>query len=451
MSRSQQRSFRCDACGYSTGKWLGFCHQCRAENSLVEVTAASTGPVPVSAAGDLERERLVSGIGELDRVLGGGFVPGSVVLLGGEPGVGKSTLLVQVAAAVARTGPRVLVVSAEESVAQVGRRAKRVGADHDGVLLLAEHDIESVIATVEETRPGLVIVDSIQTVSSGDVDSPAGSVGQVKACGARLIAAARRLDVPTVLVGHVTKEGILAGPRLLEHAVDATLYLDGEDHQGLRFLRSLKNRFGAVHQVGFFEMGEAGLAEVPDPTSVLVNGRLGEVPGAVAFPSLEGRRPMLVEVQALVTRATTSPPRRSARGIEIARLHQVLAVLERHAGLSLARHEVAVGAAGGVRIREPAVDLALAVAVASSLRHRAVGSTAVWGEIGLTGELRSVGQASRRREEAERLGFRRVVAPGSGDVAGIRQALDVLDLRAPPTVVDLGSRRPSRRRQSIRA
>jgi DNA repair protein RadA/Sms len=403
---------------------MGFCPQCRAEGSLETSSGTRSGTViPIGEARRDDAMRRSSTIGELDRVLGGGFVSGAAVLLGGEPGVGKSTLLLQVAAGMATAGGTVLIASAEESPGQIALRAERVGGDVVGVSLVGDDDVDAILAVAERMRPDLLVVDSIQTVSSRSVDGAAGGVAQVRECGARLVAAAKRLGMPVVLVGHVTKEGAIAGPRVLEHTVDATLYLEGEDHQGLRFLRSLKNRFGAAHQVGFFEMAERGLQPVLDPTSVLIHGGVGEAPGAVVFPSMEGRRPVLVEVQALVAAATTNPPRRSVKGLDSARLHQVLAVLDRHVGLGFGSLDVYVSVVGGIRIREPAVDLAIAFAIVSSLHRRPVGTMAAWGEIGLTGELRGASQSSRRREEAERLGLEHIVAPGDGNVPRIADAL----------------------------
>jgi DNA repair protein RadA/Sms len=419
----QPRQLRCRRCDYRTGKWLGFCPQCRAEGSLAEDGGPGAEVVPIGDAPDDRSGRRTSTIGEVDRVLGGGFVRGAAVLVGGEPGVGKSTLLLQVAGGIARAGGSALIASAEESVGQIAQRAARVGADEAGVSVAAGDDVDAIVAAAEAHRPDLLVVDSIQTVASREVSGAPGGVSQVRSCGSRLVTTAKRLGMPTVLVGHVTKDGAIAGPRVLEHTVDVTLYLEGEDAQGLRFLRSLKNRFGPVHQVGFFEMGERGLGEVPDPTQVLLHRGVGEAAGAVVFPSLEGRRPVLVEVQALVAAAATQPPRRSVKGLDVARLHQVLAVLERHVGMSFAALDVYVSVVGGIRVREPAIDMAIALAVVSSRQGIPVGTTAAWGEIGLTGELREVGQGARRRDEAARLGFDRIVAPDDGSVPRIADAL----------------------------
>ena len=428
--------FACTACGYQSGRWTGFCPQCRSAGTVLEAGSRGAGaPVPqsITQLGTGGDRRTTTGLGEVDRVLGGGLAPGGVVLLGGEPGVGKSTLILQIAGAIARAGGAVLLATAEESADQIAMRAERIGASVDGITVLADSDVDRIIATAAELRPDLLVVDSIQTVSTAEADGSPGGVSQVRESGNRLVSMAKGLGTPTILVGHVTKDGAIAGPRVLEHTVDVVLYLEGDDGRGLRFLRGLKNRFGPVHQLGFFEMGEAGLREVPDPTQILLSGWSGNVPGSVVFPAVEGRRPVLVEVQALVAKATTTPARRSAKGFEVTRLHQLLAVLERHAGGKLADVDVYVSVVGGIRVREPAIDLAVAVAVMSSHLGRAVNATAAWGEVGLTGELRSVGQSDWRREEAARLGFTRLLAPGD-EVVRIADALARVGLGVPQAV-----------------
>jgi DNA repair protein RadA/Sms len=355
-------------------------------------------------------------MGEIDRVLGGGFVPGASVLVGGEPGVGKSTLLLQVAASLAGGGATVLVASAEESAEQVALRAARLGIDQDGLLLAAERDVDAVIAAAAEARPDLLVVDSIQTIAAGEVAGAAGGVAQVRESAARLVHFAKERRVPVVLVGHVTKDGSIAGPKLLEHAVDVVLYLEGDVELGLRVLRCLKNRYGATHQVGLFEMGEAGLGEVADPSGWLLARWHGGVPGSVVVPTVDGRRPLLVEVQALVASATTPQPRRSVRGLEAARVHQVVAVLERHAGQSFAGRDVYVNVVGGLKVRDPGADLPVAIALVSSLHDIGLPAVAAWGEVGLTGEVRPVTYGERRAAEAARLGIEVTIGPtGTGE------------------------------------
>ena len=402
---------------------MGFCPGCGGAAPLVEVPVApgrraparAARVVPLDAVGPEEAVRRPTGIDEVDRVLGGGLVPGATLLVAGEPGVGKSTLLLQVAGSLAAGGGTVLIASAEESAAQVALRAGRLGLVHSGVLLAAESDVDAIVAAAERARPDLLVVDSIQTVAAAEVGGTPGGVAQVREAAARLVHFSKQSGVPVVLVGHVTKDGSIAGPRLLEHAVDVVLYLEGDVERGLRVLRSLKNRFGATHQVGLFEMGDAGMRPVPDPSGWLLGGWKGEVPGSVVFPSVEGRRPLLVEVQALVSPAGVATPRRSVRGLEAARVHQVLAVLERHAHFRMADRDVYVSVVGGLQVRDPGVDLPVAIALVSSFLDKPLGPTAAWGEVGLTGEVRAVAYGERRAAEAARLGVKVAVgATGNG-------------------------------------
>ncbi len=406
---------------------MGFCPQCRSDAGLVEevqgrrVTTAPK-PTPLSKAGAADVKRAVTGLAEVDRVLGGGLVSGSVILVGGEPGVGKSTLLLQVAGSLASSGGKVLMATAEESEDQVSMRARRLGISDDNVLLLAEEDVDVIVAATDEMRPDLLIVDSVQTVTAGEVGSGAGSVAQVRECGARLTRFAKETGVAVVLVGHVTKDGGIAGPKLLEHMVDVVLYLEGESDHGLRTLRSLKNRFGATHVVGLFEMAAGGMIEVADPSAVFLAGWRHSVAGSVVVPAVQGRRPVLVELQALVAPTRLVQPRRSTRGVESARLHQIVAVLSRHAGISFEDREIYVGLVGGLKISEPAIDLPVALALVSSLLDRPLGRLAAWGEVGLTGEIRAVPHETRRREEAQRLRVERIVAPA--DAGSLSDALE---------------------------
>lgn len=378
--------------------------------------SARRGPAPVAAqlSSEVQLERRTSGMGEVDRVLGGGLVPGSVVLLGGEPGVGKSTLLLQLAGSIAAGGGRVLVCSAEESAQQVAMRARRVAVHSDGVLVLAEDDVDAAIAAADAAEPDVLIIDSIQTVGIPELGSAPGSVTQVRESASRLVRYAKERGVATILVGHVTKEGGLAGPKLLEHTVDVVLSLEGDPDRGFRALRSFKNRFGATHVVALFDMRSEGMVEVEDPSEAFLAEWQSDVPGTVVFPAVEGRRSVLVEIQALVTGTSQPQPRRSVRGVEASRVHQILAVLDRHCGIPLADHEVYVNVVGGWKLDEPACDLPVALALASSRMDRPLGSVAAWGEIGLAGEVRPVPFEARRREESDRLGIATVIAPTKG-------------------------------------
>lgn len=413
-------SYECSECSYRTSKWVGFCPQCQQRGSIREGRSSRgkrldpLAAVGIAAAVDDESRRSAVGIGELDHVLGGGLVAGAAVLLGGEPGVGKSTLLLQMAAASGLpTNRGALVVTGEESVGQVGLRAKRIGAAVSHVAVAALRNVDTVADAVASGDYSLVIVDSIQTMTAPDVDGAAGGVSQVRECTSRLIAAAKESETPVMLVGHVTKDGALAGPKVIEHMVDVVLHLDSSDFMGLRFLRCLKNRFGSTDRVGIFEMTEGGLVEVSDPIGCLVAGWDGRAEGTVLYPSVQGKRPLLVEVQALVTPSRAPQPRRSFKGLESARVHQILAVLEKHAGLSFSDQEVYVSLAGGIKVAEPASDLPVAMALASSRLGRPIAGVAAWGEVGLTGELRAVGRAAAREEEARRLGVEIVVSPES--------------------------------------
>lgn len=435
--------FRCSECGAEAPKWTGWCSACGATGTLGEELVGSAGngrrgavalappsvPIPIAEAVGEATEPVPTGDDELDRVLGGGLVPGSVTVLGGEPGVGKSTLLLQALASIAAgtaAGPATcLYVTAEESARQVALRAERLRVTSPSLWLVAETSLPHVIAHLDALAPDVVVVDSIQTVHDPDLGSAPGSVGQVRGCAQRLVAEAKGRGVSIVLVGHVTKEGGLAGPRVLEHLVDTVLAFEGERHHALRMLRAVKHRFGSTHELGLFEMGEDGLEGVPDPSALFLADRQAGVPGSVVAPVLDGQRPLLVEVQALVVPSNAPSPRRTAQGVDGGRLAQVLAVLDRHAELDLSRAEVHVAVAGGVRVVEPGADLAMALAVASSATGRAVPAQLVTcGEIGLGGELRQVHRTERRLAEAARLGFQQAVVPRSAPDApgGMRLA-----------------------------
>jgi DNA repair protein RadA/Sms len=419
--------YRCQQCGFATPK-AGTCPDCkRATGELVPLVeeraaaspggrraaiAAGTRPIPLKDVVMERGDRVLTGIGELDRVLGGGVVRGSLVLIGGDPGVGKSTLVLQAARALARAAPPVLYVSAEESAAQVKMRADRLGIGGDGLLLWAESDLSAVQAELDVLKPRLLIVDSIQTVFLPDLESAPGSVAQVRECGARLMTLAKGRGIATFLVGHVTKEGALAGPRVLEHLVDTVLYFEGDHHHAYRVLRAVKNRFGSTNEIGVFEMAPGGLVEVPNPSGFFLAERPVDAPGSVIVSALEGTRPMLLELQALVARAAFGTPRRTVLGADYNRVCLLLAVLEKRAGLPIGSQDVFVNVAGGGRIVEPAADLGIVIAVASSYLERPVpGEVLVLGEVGLTGEVRAVSGVEPRLRAAAQLGFRSAIVP----------------------------------------
>ena len=420
----QRVEYRCEECGATAPQWSGKCAVCGAWNSLQEGRAL-TAPalvgvpllqpaVPVVEVDMAEWEARSTGIGELDRVLAGGLVPGSVTLVGGEPGVGKSTLLTQAAAAMAHAGGRVLYVTAEESSQQVRLRAERLGALAPRLLLAAETNLPNIVSHLDAVRPDVMIVDSIQTVHDPDLGSAPGSVVQVRECAHRLVREAKESGVAIVLVGHVTKDGALAGPRVLEHVVDTVLAFEGEHHHALRLVRAVKHRFGSTNEVGLFEMSDSGLIPVPDASALFLADRRPGVPGSAVVPALDGQRPLLVEVQALTIDNNAPMARRSAQGLDAGRLAFLLAVLERHAGLPIAKHDVFALAVGGARVVEPGADLAIALAVASSHSDVPLDDDIVaCAELGLGGELRQVSQTPRRLAEAARLGFRRVLLPHS--------------------------------------
>ena len=422
-------AFRCESCGHRSGKWMGFCPQCGAAEPLVEeagTTRSSTKPaqsVGLKAASERTMERRPTSWGEIDRVLGGGIVSGSVLLLGGEPGVGKSTLLLQMAGALAGSGETVIIASAEESTDQVAMRADRLGIGNDGISLVSDDDVDAIVALAERERPGLLVIDSIQTVGVPEIGAAPGGVAQVRESAARLVRLAKTTGVAVVLVGHVTKEGGLAGPKMLEHMVDVVLYLEGDPDRGFRVLRSNKNRFGATHVSGMFDMRSEGLSEVDDPSKVFLEGWEPDVPGTVIYPAVEGRRSILVEIQALVSPTRQTQPRRSIRGLDPTRVNQVLAVLDRHSSLALHDQEVYVNVVGGWRIDEPGCDLAVALAVASSHADHPLGRLAAWGEIGLAGEVRGIPMETRRIEELDRMGLERRIAPLGGRPLRLRDAL----------------------------
>ena len=411
--------FVCAECGTTTPRWLGRCPGCNAFGTLVEELegvheeqgAARAGtPVPLGDVPSSESERIPTGVPELDRVLGGGLVPASLVLVGGEPGVGKSTLLLTALGSIARNGKRSLLVTGEESPSQVALRAARLGGA-ESVSILAETALDVVCATLERELPDVCVVDSVQTLHAQELGSAPGSVAQVREAAGRLLRVAKESGVTTILVGHVTKDGAVAGPRVLEHLVDCVLQFEGDRYHEHRVLRATKNRFGSTNELGVFEMTGAGLVGVPDPSELFGRSRPGEV-GAAVGCVLEGTRPLLLEVQALVSPTDLAMPRRVGTGVDPKRLAMIVAVLGRHAGLALGTADVFVNVAGGVRIEEPGADLAVALAIASAARRAPVlEGTAAFGEVGLTGRLRPASQAERRLDECAKLGIGTVVAP----------------------------------------
>jgi DNA repair protein RadA/Sms len=424
--KTEKTIFACQSCGFQSPKWLGRCPDCGNWNTLVEESFSATAvthlwdegperksaPQPlkeISSQGEL-RHRI--GTPELDRVLGGGVVPGSAILVGGDPGIGKSTLILQVLDRLAVKGHKCLYVSGEESAQQIKMRGQRLGAGQSQVLVVAETSLEAVFKILKEYQPRFVAVDSIQTIFSGEISSAPGSVSQVRESAGRMMVWAKKSDTSLFLIGHVTKEGIIAGPRVLEHMVDTVLYFEGERGHTFRILRAVKNRFGSTNEIGVFEMKDTGLEEVKDPSMLFLSERPLNVAGSVVVPCLEGSRPILVEVQALVSQTNFGVPRRTAMGVDPNRVSLLVAVLEKKAGLNLLNQDIFLNVAGGIRIDEPAVDLGIAAVLAGSFLDRPISAqTVLFGEVGLTGEIRAVSQSQFRVKEAQKLGFTRCLLP----------------------------------------
>jgi DNA repair protein RadA/Sms len=446
-AKAPKAAYVCDACGHQPPKWLGRCPECSEWGSIIEstVTVPVSGRVvssrmpaeparPIAQISAAPARAVATGVGELDRVLGGGLVPGAVVLLAGEPGVGKSTLLLDVAQQwAAGAGTPSLVVSGEESVSQVRLRAERLGALHEKLYLASENDLGTVIGHLDAVRPGLLVLDSVQTISAPGTEGVPGGVTQVRAVTAALVAIAKERGIATVLVGHVTKDGQVAGPRVLEHLVDVVLHFEGDKHSSLRLVRGVKNRFGAADEVGCFEMHEGGITSLPDPSGLFLTRYLEPVPGTCVTVAMEGRRALVTEVQALIGAEVQGSPRRTVSGLDHARLAMVLAVLERRTKqLKLYNREVFAATVGGIRLVEPSADLAMALAVASGGLDLAMAPHLVAiGEVGLTGEIRRVGAVGRRLAEAARLGFKvALVPPGCGPdgTAGVPKSMQVVEV-----------------------
>ena len=451
----QKTVFACQECGAQAQKWLGRCPDCGAWNSMVEerpvpeavaagaatkryALAATAGPQLYADIDLVAADRLTSGIEEFDRVLGGGVVQGSLVLLGGEPGIGKSTLLLQAAAHFAKTFGPVLYSSGEESEHQIKARGQRLGIENAPLYILAETCLERILEEIARLKPSFVIVDSIQTVFSLKFQSAPGSIGQVRESATQLLFAAKGQNIPTFLVGHVTKDGNIAGPKALEHIVDTVLYFEGERHHAHRVIRAVKNRFGAVSELGVFEMTGTGLRGVPNPSALFLSERPANAPGSAVLSCIEGSRPLLVEVQALVSTSSLGNARRMASGIDQNRLSLLLAVLEKRAGLNLMGEDVFVNIAGGMSVEEPAADLAVLAAVASSVRNRPIKQgTVVFGEVGLAGEVRGTTQSALRVREAAQMGFSRcILPPGSLAPADAPGGIELVDVRTVGEALD---------------
>lgn len=421
--------YQCQACAYTSPKWLGRCPDCGAWNTLVEEKTSSgtykpvhssfdkPKPQPLSSISGGREKRTPTGINELDRALGGGVVEGSVILVGGDPGIGKSTLIMQAAATLAVRSGKVLYVSGEESPEQIKLRAERLGVDSENIILLPETNLEGIINAAADIRPGTLVIDSIQTMFTEELTSAPGSVGQVRECAARLTAFAKKSGVPLFIIGHVTKEGAIAGPRVLEHIVDTVLYFEGDRGHAFRILRTVKNRFGSTNEIGVFEMTDSGLKDIENPSELFLSERPQNVPGSVVVSSIEGTRPLLIELQALVSQTTFGMPRRTAIGVDFNRVNLLVAVLEKIAGLHLGGMDIFVNVVGGIKIVEPAADLGVIAAITSSLKEFPVDSrTMVFGEVGLSGEIRAVNHADIRIKEAAKIGFKKAIMPNTNAV-----------------------------------
>ena len=426
MAKSDKTVFYCQSCGYESAKWMGQCPGCHEWNTFVEEPKAVSAkggskrrigtnePVPVKSVSTKDDPRVSTGIGEFDRVLGGGIVKGSLILVGGDPGIGKSTLLLQMCANLSRGGHKVLYISGEESLQQIKMRADRIGEGGDELLLLCETDLDVLDAQIEKIKPEMVIVDSIQTMYSENVTSAPGSVSQVREATATFLKISKSLGISLFLVGHVTKEGAVAGPRVLEHMVDTVLYFEGDNHASYRILRAAKNRFGSTNEIGVFEMHSEGLAEVPNPSEYMLSGKPEDATGAIVTCAVEGTRPILLEIQALASRTSFGYPRRTSTGVDYNRVNLLIAVIEKRLGIDFSSMDAYVNIAGGIRMNEPSADLAVVLALISSCKDIVIGNeVAAFGEVGLSGEVRGVSQAAVRVQEAKKLGFEKVILPKS--------------------------------------
>lgn len=449
----QKTVYFCKECGHESSKWMGQCPACKQWNTFVEEKIASSGkqggakplktsasPMNISEVVMESEERIPTGIGELDRVLGGGIVKGSLSLVGGDPGIGKSTLLLQVCRNMANAGRKVLYISGEESMHQIKMRAERLGTFEKEMLLFCETDLDAICQAILKSKPEFVVIDSIQTMYSEELSSAAGSVSQVREVTAQMMRIAKEENIAVFIVGHVTKEGVVAGPRTLEHMVDTVLYFEGEREAAYRILRGVKNRFGSTNEIGVFEMSGNGLLEVENPSKTMLNGRPLDASGSVVVCSMEGTRPILIEIQALISPTSFQMPRRTAVGIDYNRVNLLMAVLEKRVGLALGGCDAYVNLAGGMRLGEPAIDLGIIMAIASSYKNTALPEdTIIFGEVGLVGEVRAVSGGESRIKEAEKLGFKRCILPKANvdtikkkpkihliGISNVREALDLI-------------------------
>ena len=444
VAKAKKSIYFCQNCGHEESKWLGQCPMCREWNTFVEekvtVSKGTTAKnsareaevVTLSSVSTDQEDRMQTEIEELDRVLGGGVVPGSLVLVGGDPGIGKSTLLLQVCKRLSDQGRKVLYISGEESLKQIKLRANRMGTFSDHLLLLCETNLETIRQVIEREHPAVAVIDSIQTMYSEEVTAAPGSVSQVREATNTLMQIAKGLNITIFIVGHVTKEGTVAGPRVLEHMVDTVLYFEGDRHASYRILRGVKNRFGSTNEIGVFEMRETGLEEVPNPSEYMLNGRPEDASGSVVACSMEGTRPILMEIQALVCRSNFGMPRRTAAGTDYNRVNLLMAVLEKRVGLPLSNYDAYINIAGGIRMNEPAIDLGIVMAIVSSYKNQSISpGTIVFGEVGLSGEVRAVSMPEQRVAEARKLGFKTCIMPQvSKDMLKKIEGIEVIGVKS---------------------
>ena len=444
MAKAKKSIYFCQNCGHEESKWLGQCPMCREWNTFVEEkvtvskgtaaknTVREAEVVTLSSVSTDQEDRMQTEIEELDRVLGGGVVPGSLVLVGGDPGIGKSTLLLQVCKRLSDQGRKVLYISGEESLKQIKLRANRMGTFSDHLLLLCETNLETIRQVIEREHPAVAVIDSIQTMYSEEVTAAPGSVSQVREATNTLMQIAKGLNITIFIVGHVTKEGTVAGPRVLEHMVDTVLYFEGDRHASYRILRGVKNRFGSTNEIGVFEMRETGLEEVPNPSEYMLNGRPEDASGSVVACSMEGTRPILMEIQALVCRSNFGMPRRTAAGTDYNIVNLLMAVLEKRVGLPLSNYDAYINIAGGIRMNEPAIDLGIVMAIVSSYKNQSISpGTIVFGEVGLSGEVRAVSMPEQRVAEARKLGFKTCIMPQvSKDMLKKIEGIEVIGVKS---------------------